>query len=45
MIFDALTLAGILSAALAGGFLVVMAYRNDTRRSPRSDVTQMRNRG
>jgi hypothetical protein len=45
MIFDALTLAGILSAVLAGGFLVVMAYRNDTHRSPRNGVSQMRNRG
>jgi hypothetical protein len=45
MIFDALTLAGFLSAVLAGGFLVVMAYRDDTERPPRSGVSRMRNRG
>jgi hypothetical protein len=44
MIFDALTLAGILSAVVAGGFLVVMASRNGTQRESRSGVSQMRNR-
>ena len=29
MSFDALTIAGIFSAALAGGFLLLLGYRKD----------------
>lgn len=29
MSFDTLTLVGILSAILSGGFLIALAYRND----------------
>jgi hypothetical protein len=30
MSFDALTIFGILATVLSGGFLVALAYRNDT---------------
>ncbi len=31
MSFDALTITGIFSAILSGGFLIALASRNDTR--------------
>jgi hypothetical protein len=34
MNFDTLTIAGILSAILSGGFLIALVLRNDTRERP-----------
>ncbi len=39
MSFDALTIAGILSAALAGGFLLVLAFQNDALPASRRQVS------
>ena len=44
MSFDALTIAGILSAALSGGFLIALVRGNDGANVPRDAAAEMNSR-